>query len=119
VLSSFRILIVEDEPFIALELQALVEEARGVVIGPVGSASEALGLLETCAVSAAILDIQLSDRDVTPVAEALLALNVPMIFQSAVGLPPGLQLRCPDALVYRKPVSSEELISALAEIVRR
>jgi hypothetical protein len=40
------ILIVEDELFIALELQALVEDAGGQVVGPVGSANAALTLLQ-------------------------------------------------------------------------
>jgi CheY-like chemotaxis protein len=81
-LNRSPILIVEDEPFIALELQALVEDAGGQVVGPVGSANAALTLLQTCVVGAAILDVQLSDRDVTPVAEALVALGVPMFFRA-------------------------------------
>jgi CheY-like chemotaxis protein len=118
-LNRTPILIVEDEPFIALELQALVEDAGGQVVGPVGSTDAALKLLQTCVVAAAILDVQLRDRDVTPVAEALVALGVPMVFQSAVGLPSHLQLRYPNAIVYRKPVSTERLLKTLAEMTGR
>jgi hypothetical protein len=56
-LNRLPILIVEDELFIALELQALVEDAGGQVVGPVGSANAALTLLQTCVVGAAILDV--------------------------------------------------------------
>ena len=85
-LNRALILIVEDEPIIGLELQASIEDAGGLVIGPVGSASAALILLETCIVAAAILDVHLTDRDVTPVAEVLGARNVPMVFHSAESL---------------------------------
>ena len=65
-------MIVEDEPFIAFDLAMAVEEARGKVIGPAGSVREALMLIEQHLVQAAILDVNLSDRDVTPIAELLI-----------------------------------------------
>ena len=89
------ILIVEDEPFVALELKASVEEAGGRVVGPVGSAEAALELLEREAVAAAILDVQLRDGIVTPVVSALVRLGIPMVFQSGVNLPPDLRRQCP------------------------
>jgi CheY-like chemotaxis protein len=118
VLKHAPILVVEDEPFIALKLKATIEEAGGKVVGPVGSVSAALALLQTCTIVAAVLDVQLSDRDVTPVAEALVARGIPLIFQSARSLPPNLQLRCPNAVVFKKPISAEtlnEMLSALIE----
>ena len=115
-LNHAPILIVEDEPYIALELKAAIEDAGGEVIGPVGSARAALALLDGCDVAAAILDVQLSDRDVTPVAEALVALGVPVVFQSAKNLPPDLELRCPGAVFYKKPVSAERLLATLSEL---
>jgi CheY-like chemotaxis protein len=118
-LNSAPILIVEDEPYIALQLQAAIEDAGGQVVGPVGSVAAALVLLQTVVVAAAVLDVQLADRDVTPVAEALTARNVPMVFQSAKNLPPDLQRRCPDAVVYKKPVAAKALLRTLLEITKR
>jgi DNA-binding NarL/FixJ family response regulator len=69
------ILIVEDEPFTALELKASVEEAGGQVVGPVGTAEAALELLEREVVAAAILDIQLGDGTVMPPVSALINLE--------------------------------------------
>jgi DNA-binding NtrC family response regulator len=118
-LNRAPILIVEDEPYIALELQTSVEDAGGKVVGPAGTVSAALALLETSVVAAAILDVQLSDRDVTPVAEALIALRVPFVFHSGVGVPPDLQPRCRDAVVFKKPAAVERLLKTLAEIIAR
>jgi len=71
-LNQVSVLIVENEPFIALDLATAVEEARGKVIGPAGSVREALMLIERHLVQAAVLDVNLSDRDVTPIAELLI-----------------------------------------------
>jgi len=113
------ILIVEDEPFIALELKAAVEDAGGKVVGPVGSVQAALELLDTDSVAAAILDVQLSDGNVTPVAAALVARQIPMVFQSSVSLPPDLRRQCPDIAHFRKPASAKLLIEKIAELVSR
>jgi DNA-binding response OmpR family regulator len=118
-LNRAPILIVEDEALIALELQLSVMDAGGDVVGPVGSASAALSLLRLRVVAAAILDVHLRDRDVTPVAEALVALKVPMVFHTAESLPPHLRLGCPGAIVYQKPVATEMLLKTLAEMIRR
>jgi CheY-like chemotaxis protein len=113
------ILIVEDEPFIALELKASVEAAGGQVVGPTGSAQAALELLKRQAVAAAILDVQLSDGTVTPVVSALVKLGIPMIFQSGVDLPSNLRDQCPGAVHYKKPVAARLLIGKLAELIER
>lgn len=111
------ILIVDDEPFIALDLAMAVEDAGCLVVGPAGSVREALGLLEASRVTAAILDVNLSDGDVTPVVDALVARGVPLIFQTGVGLPPSLKARYPDLLVYAKPVMSQRLVEMLIGLI--
>ena len=54
-LSENRILVVEDELLIALDLTSAIEEAEGIVIGPVRSAADALSVLGEGAVDGAIL----------------------------------------------------------------
>lgn len=118
-LGHLPVLIVEDEPLIALALADAVEKAGGKVIGPVGSVSAALELLNSAIVAVAILDLQLSDGLVTPVIGVLTALEIPIIFNSADTPPSELLSRCPDVTVYRKPVAPELLIGTLAEISGR
>ena len=117
-LNSAPILVVEDEPYVALALQATIEAAGGKVVRPVGSVSAALALLETRAVAAAVLDVQLSDQDVTPVAISLVSRGVPVVFQSAKPLPADLRQCCPDAVSYEKPVSAETLIETLLNLTQ-
>ena len=118
-LNHAPILIVEDEPFIALALQMAIEDAGGDVVGPVGTVGDALTLLQTSSVAAAVLDVALGDRDVTPVTEALTARGVPMVFQSARSLPRNLRLRCPDAIFYKKPASLDALLQTVLEMTQR
>jgi DNA-binding response OmpR family regulator len=118
-LGKSPILIVEDEPLVALTLKASVEDAGGTVVGPVGSVHAAMTLLGTNAIAAAILDVQLTDGEVTPVAAALCALGIPVIFQSGVGLPPGLERQCPGAVFYKKPVPMNALLERLAVLITK
>jgi CheY-like chemotaxis protein len=108
-LNQVSVLIVEDEPFIALDLAMAIEEARGKVIGPAGSVREALMLIEQHLVQAAILDVNLSDRDVTPIAELLIGSGVPVIFYSAVAL----RERYPSAWFCKKPILPVPLLNKL------
>jgi len=112
-LNQVSVLIVEDEPFIALDLAVAVKEARGTVIGPAGSVREALMLIEQHLVQAAILDVNLSDRDVTPVAELLIEGGVPVIFYSGLALPTELRKRYPSACVCKKPTPLVQLLNKL------
>jgi CheY-like chemotaxis protein len=65
-----RLLIVEDELLIALELQSIVEQLGGTVVGPAGSVENALQLLSGTTPDAALLDANLRGDRVTPVAQA-------------------------------------------------
>jgi CheY-like chemotaxis protein len=112
-LNQVSVLIVEDEPFIALDLAVAVEEARGKVIGPAGSVCEALMLIEQHLVQAAILDVNLSDRDVTPIAELLIGGGVPVIFYSGLDLPIALRERYPSAWFCKKPTLPVLLLNKL------
>jgi DNA-binding response OmpR family regulator len=117
VLNHAAILIAEDEPFIALDLALAIQDAGGEVVGPAASVKEALALLETRTITAAILDVNLSDGDISPVAERLIGLGIPVIFQTGVGLPPGLADRFPGLIVRIKPYVAARLVAELATFI--
>ena len=83
-----RVLIVEDEYFLADETRRKLESNGAVVVGPVGTVDAALELLETEQVDAAILDIHLADELVFPVAEELEGREIPFVF--ATGYDPSI-----------------------------
>ena len=115
-LSRCNIMIVEDQAIIALDLESAVEDANGQVIGPASTVREALHLLRASTVDAAILDANLPDGDVTPVAEDLIDNSIPFVVSTGVAVP--LQLRrYPGLLVFRKPTPSSRLIRELAALL--
>ena len=77
-----RILIVEDEYLIALELESALRAAGYRVLGPAADVRAALELLAVERPDAAVLDVNLAGQWVTPVAEALQAISVPYILAS-------------------------------------
>lgn len=117
VLNHACVLVAEDEPFIALDLALAIEDAGGQVVGPAASVKEALALLETADIAGAILDVTLADKDVTQLAELLIAHGIPLILQSGVGLPPDMAARLPGLLVRIKPCDSAELVDELAALI--
>jgi DNA-binding NarL/FixJ family response regulator len=116
-LDHVPVLIADNEPFIALNLAATVQDAGGSVVGPAATVEEALVLLDVQPVAAAILDVNLSDRDIGPVAELLMARGVPMFFHTAVGLSDELSARFPDVVVHLKPLRPQDIVRHLAAMV--
>ncbi len=75
-----QVLVVEDEYLIASDLASWLEEQGARVLGPVPSVEEAMALLNAERPDVAVLDINLVDGDVFPVADALQAAEVPFVF---------------------------------------
>ena len=79
--SGRRVLVVEDDYFIAEDIRRTLETNGVQVLGPVASVDDALKVIETNeTIDAAVLDINLSDVMVFPVADALKTRGVPFVF---------------------------------------
>ena len=66
---------------------------------------------------AAVLDVNLSDRDVTPIADLLIEGGVPVIFYSGLALPVALRERYPSASAYKKPTPPVQLLNKLVALM--
>ena len=66
-LTGYRILVVEDEYLIAMQVKRWLQVAGCEVLGPVPSVDQALDLIETCCPDAAVLE----DHGDDPVVEEL------------------------------------------------
>lgn len=75
--SRGRVLVVEDELLIGLDLQATIEQAGFSVIGPVPSIRKAMEAIEKDAPDAALLDANLAGISSLPIAEALRVRGIP------------------------------------------
>ena len=79
-LSGRRILVVEDEYYIAADLKRALEEEAAIVVGPTGALAVALDLAGSGALDAANLDVNLEGEHVYPVADRLSSEAVPYLF---------------------------------------
>ena len=117
-LNEVRVFIAEDEPFIALDLVAAVEDAQGTVTGPAGSIREALPILQCTQPHVGLLDAHLSDGEITPIAELLINRGVPILFYCG-GLTPDLKMRHPNAGVFIKPLPPIVIVHEIAALMHR
>lgn len=108
-----RLLVVEDEFVIALDLQHLLESAGHEVAGLAASVADALALAETAVVDGAILDVNLRGERVGAVADLLARRAVPFVFVSGYGSsgrPSGHE----GVPVLAKPYNEAELLAIVA-----
>ena len=111
-LAGRRILVVEDEAPIALQLEDMLTELGSVVVGPASRVRQALRLLEGQPVDAAVLDLNIAGELVYPVAEALEAKGLPYIFATGYGAS-DLAEPYRSRVVLEKPFLRRDLLRAM------
>lgn len=79
-LAGKRVLIVEDEYFIAFDLKRALAQQDAIVVGPVAELDRGLALAGDEALDAAVLDVNLEDGMTFPIAAALADRAVPYMF---------------------------------------
>ena len=105
-LTGLRVLIVEDEYFIARSIARIVEEAGGKNVGP------ARDLLAGADIDVAVLDIDIRGTDVYPLTADLTARGVPYLFVTGYdvsGVAPDFQSRP----MITKPFEDETVLKAI------
>ncbi len=78
-LAGKRVLVLEDEYFIASDIRQLLSDQDAIVIGPVGSLSQGLALASD-PIDLAVLDVNLEGEQSFEVADVLLRRAVPFMF---------------------------------------
>jgi DNA-binding response OmpR family regulator len=113
-----RILVLEDEPLIAMVLEDWLAELACEALGPAGTARAALELIASTPPHAAILDVSLRDGDSFAVAAALRARAIPFAFATGRG-PTSIDARFRDAPVLTKPFQLEAVRDVLTALLGR
>jgi DNA-binding LytR/AlgR family response regulator len=112
-LAGLRVLIVEDEFLLAMELETLVAADGCTTVGPASSVRQALALIDGEEPDIALLDVNLKGERATPVAAALQDRGVPYVLITGYS---DAQLSEPElrrAPRVDKPVSSRALTRAV------
>lgn len=111
-LSGRRILIVEDDFLLSMDLAAALESAGAKVIGPASSVAEALELLDPSPCVAS-LDVQLGDETSFPIADELARRGVPFVF--VTGTPEAIISPHDTRPICPKPAPGHAVTLALSE----
>lgn len=112
-----RVLIVEDEPLIALMLEDMLQDLGCEIAGVAGSPEAALTALEHGrAPDAAVLDLNLHGRSSGGVADALAARGVPFLFVTGYGDESIPEAHCRRP-VLGKPFADNDLAKALNKLL--
>lgn len=109
---SRRVLVVEDEAILAIDIAEQLTEAGFRVVGPVTSVAKALRTIAEEGCDIAVLDVNLRDETAEPVARELRSRRTPFVFLSAVAkqnLPSGFD----GEVLLQKPTRPEVLVAAL------
>ena len=110
-----RILVAEDELIVGYDLCDTVAEAGYVVEGPFDDLSSAMLAYQRNKPDIAILDVQLGDGIVYPLAEQMMADDVKVIFHSGQLTPDQVHERFPGARALMKPCPPAEVIHSVQE----
>jgi DNA-binding response OmpR family regulator len=113
-LQGLRILLVEDDPLIRLDLESSLSDLGAIVI----SASDVAAALEIVAAATldfAVLDFELGVETSEPIVSAALEHKVPFLYLSGYSDNDQRFARWPDAIILVKPISA----SAIARYIRR
>ena len=107
-----EILLVEDEPLIAMMLTDMLSELGFKVDGPHGTLAEAMTAAEGKALKAAILDVNLAGEKIYPVASLLSNRSIPFVFITGYGRD-SIDSKFRDVAVLQKPIERQKLRSIL------
>jgi CheY-like chemotaxis protein len=116
-LSGRRILVVEDEAAIALDVARLLRDYGAKVVGPAGDGDEALRHIAQTRIHCAVLDVKLGAGDCGVVAEALSWNLVPFVFVTGY-----LQCEVIDRFswspVIPKPYTPIDVVDSIQSVLR-
>jgi DNA-binding NtrC family response regulator len=111
-----RVLVIEDEPLIALDLTQILSDAGAIPLGPATTVEDALELISSTGFDAALVDANLGGKPVDSVAAELIRLGTPYVFVTGYGrdwLPADFQ-RVP---IITKPLAKEIILETVARLI--
>jgi DNA-binding response OmpR family regulator len=109
---GIRVLVVEDEPIIGLDIRQHLANAGFEVLGPATSVADALPFITAPGCDVAVLNVNLGNETSEPIARRLQASGKPFVVLSGYpmnGLPPSFD----GATFLAKPTPMAELVAAV------
>ena len=113
-----RVLVVEDEYFLADDIVRVLTALGARIVGPYGDLDEATEVVDRdSAIDAAIVDINLRDRMAFPLARVLRSRKVPLVFTSGYDRIP-IEAEFHDVRLWGKPLDVKAMARELSSMIR-
>jgi PAS domain S-box-containing protein len=115
-LTGKRVVVIEDEPLVVMDLESSLTAAGCEVVGTAGTLREARALCADAQCDAVLVDVNLAGQPVDELAATLTKRNIPFAFVTGYGrdaLPPGFR----DAVVLTKPFEQTGLVATVELLV--
>lgn len=116
--ARFRVLVVEDESLIGMEIEGAIEELGHEVVGPFAELHEALDVAANEALCCAILDINIRGGHSYPVADILRERGLPVLLLSGYDRQT-LPERLRGEVLLAKPFTGEQLDTEIRNLCAR
>lgn len=117
--SQVKILIVEDQMLIAMNLEQILLDAGVTDIATVASSTEAIDRLRTFAADIAILDVNLGSETSIAAADELTRRNIPFLFATGYGDGSVISEKFASVPVVRKPYEAGSIVEQVSALVRQ
>jgi DNA-binding response OmpR family regulator len=112
-----KILVVEDEPLVALELAERLQAIGCSVLGPAITLKMASSLLDSETPTAALLDFNILGESVTPIAERLKQAEVPFAVVTSYALQAADDEALQSAPIINKPLTLADIERTLRSLL--
>ena len=113
-----RVLVVDDEPLVAMDVAGILAEAGCEVLGPAGTLSAAKALISRGEFDIALLDANLGGQPVDELAAAVAERKIPFAFLTGYareGLPEAFR----NAPMIGKPFTRKQIVDVLRQLAVR
>lgn len=113
-LAGRRVLIVDDETYVAMMLEDMLQDLGCTVVGVAQNLDAGLELARRAEADVAVLDVNVGGKLITPVAQTLDERGIPLLFSTGYGAA-GLGTEWRGRPVLPKPFAIEDLARALRQ----
>ncbi len=115
-LTGHRILVVEDEMLVLMNVEMVLEELGCTAISAAGNVTGALSLLAQQSFDAALIDVNLGEHKSYPVADKLTERGIPFAFSTG-NSNHGDRSDLDDRPVLKKPYSTADMVKVLEQLI--
>jgi PAS domain S-box-containing protein len=104
-----RVLVVEDEPLVAMDIATTLQSSEHIIVGPASSIEAAQGLAKARDYDVALLDVNLGGASIESVAEIVAGHGIPFAFLTGYGQG-ALPAKFKGAVILGKPFNPDHLL---------